>query len=123
MVDVAKLDAMLKGSRAVETPKRKPPPTTVSTYLTDDVWPACFDIDRFPAPPPIEIQPQIGPPASRLLIRGPNWKSDDWVRAADLPQYAVVATEYHRGNNHWLSLLPEWLDERNWTDGYWRPQK
>jgi len=65
----------------------------------------------------------IGPPASRLLIRGPGWASDDWVRAADLPQFAGRATEYHRGNNCWLFLPASWMDQANWTDGYWRPQK
>lgn len=124
MVDIAKLDALLKGSKTVETPKRKsPPPPPVATYLTDDIWPACFDIDRFPAPPPIEVQSNIGPPAQKILIRGPNWTADDWIKSSELPRYADRATEYHRINNYWLPIPLDWFDGRNWTDGYWRPQK
>lgn len=124
MVDVAKLNALLAKSGVVEPPKRKPPPPPPQSYLTSvDEWPACFDIDR-PIPPPVDVQPIIGPPASRLLIRGPGWTAADWVRAADLPQYADVATEYHRLDGHWLPLEAAWMDEENWTiEGYWRPAK
>lgn len=120
MVDIAKLDELLKGSRAVETPKHKLPPPPVATYLTDDIWPECFDIDRFPAPPPIEVQPIIGPPAFQITIRDAPGKPSRTVLSHKLPDHAD-ATEYHRIDNRWYPIEPAWMDASNWVGGYWRP--